>query len=594
MGNKILTLLSEQDRDDCDPVPQDAEAGQRKSTPPKRRKKRKLAKKADVIPAFLPQHRRAMPKNDEEQVQESEPLDLAQVDSPEEDVQESTEAGDALSENTAPGAENDNSGGEGTDEGGESDEEETPPLAAQAPGTDTVSDPELIELLEQLSATIDSANQVLAETPALGDIPEHIDGLDSEELKKPDVPEAWTLAQKQAAKPNKRILTALVASLLMAGAGAAYWWVTADSPVAGDGAALRTAAAEKQESVSLKIPVPAVAIPVPLPARKPEPPADTADAAAADAGPIVAASLAAPGPSPAAQTPAIAAPSALTDIPAAAESAPKAELPAAAAFEPPADDEAVAINEALATPAPREDTPAIQRGYPGQPIALDLATPQPQNGAEVSVMIRGLPKDTKLSAGSLIGNGTWVLEHKDTIELALLTPETFSPQEFALDVSYVKSDGKVPESRSIRVVVEPAQPPVRPATHGLAAADAGNTPAAQVSALAVRGPVPGGTAPVDSADPAPAQSAESAQPSISREEEDALIGKGDKLLKLGDVASARLIFEHAARRGSTSAMIKLGKTYDPQHLSALGVQGVQADITQARAWYERASRKADR
>ena len=58
----------------------------------------------------------------------------------------------------------------------------------------------------------------------------------------------------------------------------------------------------------------------------------------------------------------------------------------------------------------------------------------------------------------------------------------------------------------------------------------------------------------------------------------------------GDIASARLVLEHAARRGSTRAMLALGKSYDPDALKSLGVQGMRPDIARAASWYERASK----
>lgn len=81
---------------------------------------------------------------------------------------------------------------------------------------------------------------------------------------------------------------------------------------------------------------------------------------------------------------------------------------------------------------------------------------------------------------------------------------------------------------------------------------------------------------------------------LSAEEEARFLKRGEELLKLGDVASARLVLEHAARRDSTLAMTALAKTYDPDYLAKLGVRGVKPDIDRAIAWYERASRKADR
>ncbi len=592
MGNKTLTALSDLHRDESDPVPQDNKAGLSKSTPPRRRKRQQPTKNADIIPAFLPERTEAGWYMNNAADAEDDAQDPGPDDSREEEPVQTAEP----ESDEAIAAED---GGDTDSDEEDTQEDEIPPIAAQHSGDDagangSVSDPELIVLLEQLSATIDNANQVLSETPGLAaDPPEPvapgIPGPVAANVSEPGVPETWRTAQQPVNPANRGrsyLPPAFMTGLLLAIGGVGYWWF-ADNPWLLDAGDIDKASiAASQQSVSLKIPIPAVA--VPLPSRKPVPAAESAEAAAPADEPVKTAAVAEPSPSADPGTP-----MALPEAPAAAavKTEPQQASPAAV-NEPPADDEVAAITEALA-PTP-ETAPATLRGTAGQPIKLGLSAPATQNAAEVSVMIQGVPEGVKLSSGSRIGGGTWVLEDKELEKLTLLTPKTFSPREFALDVAFVKSNGKIPESRSIRVVVEQAPSPVTPATHGLAAADTGKTPPAQTSALAVRGPAPGGTIPEQKAEPAPVQPSQPVQQSLSPEQEDSLLGKGDELLKLGDVASARLIFEHAARRGSTRAMMKLGKTYDPEHLSKLGVQGVQADITQATAWYERASRKADR
>ena len=70
-------------------------------------------------------------------------------------------------------------------------------------------------------------------------------------------------------------------------------------------------------------------------------------------------------------------------------------------------------------------------------------------------MIQGVPKDAELSAGNKVGGGTWVLEEKDLNELALVTPASFPPGDVKLGVVMVRSDGKIPQSRSITVAIQP-------------------------------------------------------------------------------------------------------------------------------------------
>ena len=69
--------------------------------------------------------------------------------------------------------------------------------------------------------------------------------------------------------------------------------------------------------------------------------------------------------------------------------------------------------------------------------------------------------------------------------------------------------------------------------------------------------------------------------------------RGDELLAAGDVASARLFLERAARAGSARGAGDLGKTYDPIFLGQLGVRGVSGDPQKAMAWYREAARLGD-
>ncbi len=72
-----------------------------------------------------------------------------------------------------------------------------------------------------------------------------------------------------------------------------------------------------------------------------------------------------------------------------------------------------------------------------------------------------------------------------------------------------------------------------------------------------------------------------------------LLRRGDVLLALGDVSSARLLYERAAAGGDGRAATGAGKTYDPLFLSEIGARGIQADPAAAAAWYRRAIELGD-
>ncbi len=83
---------------------------------------------------------------------------------------------------------------------------------------------------------------------------------------------------------------------------------------------------------------------------------------------------------------------------------------------------------------------------------------------------------------------------------------------------------------------------------------------------------------------------------LDREEIADLIGRGEKFIKAGDLASARLVLQRAAEAGDQRAALMLAGTFDPIVLEKIGIQGFAPDIIQgfapdialARTWYERA------
>lgn len=79
-------------------------------------------------------------------------------------------------------------------------------------------------------------------------------------------------------------------------------------------------------------------------------------------------------------------------------------------------------------------------------------------------------------------------------------------------------------------------------------------------------------------------------PPLSEEEEMQLLARGKTLTATGDVSSARLAYEYAARRRSVDAMFALAQTYDPEMLAAWSVVGIQPDMNAALEWYGRAAK----
>jgi hypothetical protein len=67
-----------------------------------------------------------------------------------------------------------------------------------------------------------------------------------------------------------------------------------------------------------------------------------------------------------------------------------------------------------------------------------------------------------------------------------------------------------------------------------------------------------------------------------------LMTQGEKHLSVGDVVTARTLFQRAAEAGDAAAALALAATYDPVVLAKLGVMGMGADVEKARTWYRMA------
>jgi len=178
-------------------------------------------------------------------------------------------------------------------------------------------------------------------------------------------------------------------------------------------------------------------------------------------------------------------------------------------------------------------------GPPGQPIPVRISLPPENDDLFRVVMFQGVPADVKFSGGFALGDA-WAVSPEDLDGLALLTPDGFTGA-FPLDVIYVHGKGQARERLRISVRIGDA----------------------------------------------PAQ----ASPSVRPEVEDAMFAKSRRLLEVGDVAGARLVFDFLARQGSARGAFALAQTYDPEFLESLSVRGgVRPDMNKAMKWYREAAR----
>jgi hypothetical protein len=106
--------------------------------------------------------------------------------------------------------------------------------------------------------------------------------------------------------------------------------------------------------------------------------------------------------------------------------------------------------------------------------------------------------------------------------------------------------------------------------------------------VALRSAEPGSTTPATSPDAKTMVGPPTAGSGLSTEDREALLARGDTLLSVGDVASARLFYERAVDAGDGFAAIRLGETFDPRFLDRISLRSVRGDSAAAALWYRRA------
>jgi hypothetical protein len=79
--------------------------------------------------------------------------------------------------------------------------------------------------------------------------------------------------------------------------------------------------------------------------------------------------------------------------------------------------------------------------------------------------------------------------------------------------------------------------------------------------------------------------ASSSEPSVSRQDTDALVLRGDASLSARDITSARLFYERAIEMGDGHAAVGMGATFDPAFLERAGIRGTNGDQQKALFWY---------
>ncbi len=192
----------------------------------------------------------------------------------------------------------------------------------------------------------------------------------------------------------------------------------------------------------------------------------------------------------------------------------------------------------------------VQKAFTNEPLPLDVAVDS-ATGHE-SLVVAGLAPGTRMSRGVPVSDASWQLAPRDFSSMYVYAPKDFIGTMHAA-INLLSADQMLIETRATRLE--------------WIAKVVSSLPAEQI-VLGI-----------------PRSGAQ-----LMSSEDSALMERGRTLLKRGDVASARLLFQHLANAGIADAALVLATTYDPQYLAQHNVIGVAGDEAKARDWYQRASK----
>jgi hypothetical protein len=150
------------------------------------------------------------------------------------------------------------------------------------------------------------------------------------------------------------------------------------------------------------------------------------------------------------------------------------------------------------------------------------------------------------------------------------------------------------EARAKPIVAAPSAPIVAAVPAPTGAAEPALRPSPRTDPVVATAPVR--TEPVVAAAPVRAPPAASPAATLALGDAERLdeptqekfLIQGLRLLVMGNINSARLLFERAADAGNSRAALLLGDTFDDVRLAQLGVLGVVPDRDRSVYWYERA------
>jgi hypothetical protein len=213
-----------------------------------------------------------------------------------------------------------------------------------------------------------------------------------------------------------------------------------------------------------------------------------------------------------------------------------------------------------------------------EPVKLDLAVNLGEISGYAFLMFRGVPEEFNFTNGFRVKN-SWVVSLRDLDALQLVPPAGYAGQ-LQLTVLLVRGRNETVESHTITVSFGARE--VAP----LADNPPQNENELLTSAIPTPSPDEGREAKKSGIGLPDLGLQIPSELQVSREEEQKLLERAAKLVEIGEIASARLMFEHLARQGSGLGALALAQTFDPIYFSAMKtLGGPTADVEKARMWY---------
>jgi hypothetical protein len=208
------------------------------------------------------------------------------------------------------------------------------------------------------------------------------------------------------------------------------------------------------------------------------------------------------------------------------------------------------------------------------PLALN-AEPAFEN-QELAIKISGLPASAYLTAGKKISDNTWILKDGEENDINLYVPQSDTPK---FDISIAAIETSTGELAA----------PVKEMTVAIDDVKLDDDTALQITPASAppETSVQVKTQPEDAAAAPALESITPIKPALSAEVT-GLLGKGDMLMKTGDLIIARQFYSRAFQLGAAEGAMGIAKTYDPAVFAEMKVQGITPDAEKAAEWYEKA------